>query len=50
MAYLLRVIEPNSGWAARVVELIDSFPQAERVTGQSIGVPEHWSTMELWRS
>lgn len=49
MAYLLRVIDPNSGWAARVVELIDSFPQTKYVTRTSIGVPDDWSTLDLWR-
>ncbi len=41
MAYLLRVIEPNSGWAGRIIELIDSFPESDYVTRQSIGVPEN---------
>ena len=48
MAYLLRVLEPNSGWAGRIIELIDSFPESDYVTRQSIGVPENWSTMDLW--
>jgi abortive infection bacteriophage resistance protein len=48
MAYLLRVIEPNSGWAERIVELIGSFPDTDYVTRRSIGVPENWSMMDLW--
>jgi abortive infection bacteriophage resistance protein len=50
MAYLLRTIEPNSDWTGRVVELLDSFPQTEYLTVQSIGTPDGWSTLDLWRS
>ncbi|MBG6182022.1 abortive infection bacteriophage resistance protein [Arthrobacter sp. CAN_A1] len=50
MAYLLRSIEPaDNGWAVRVTGLINSFPETEHVTKKSMGVPDNWSTMELWQ-
>lgn len=48
MAFLLRTIEPGSSWTARMRDLIASFPETERVTAHSMGVPEKWSMMELW--
>jgi abortive infection bacteriophage resistance protein len=50
MAYLLRSIEPDSDWAARVMELIGSFPESGCVTIESMGIPDGWSTLELWRA
>lgn len=50
MAYLLRSIEPaDNGWAVRLAGLISSFPETEHVTKKSMGVPDNWSTLELWR-
>ncbi|MEB0267866.1 hypothetical protein [Cryobacterium sp. 10I5] len=50
MAYLLRSIEPDSGWPARAVELLNSFPESGCVTIESMGVPDAWPTLELWRA
>lgn len=50
MAYLLRTIDSNSGWTGRVVELIGSFPRAGHLTQQSIGVPDDWTSLDLWQS
>ena len=50
MAYLLRSIDPDSGWPARVVELIQSFPNSAHLTTESMGVPSGWLKLELWSS
>lgn len=50
MAYLLRSIDPNSGWPAHVVELIESFPNSVHLTTESMGVPPNWPKLELWSS
>lgn len=49
MAYLLRSIDPDSGWQKRVVDLIDSFPETESLTKYSLGLPRGWSELELWQ-
>lgn len=50
MAYLLRTIDPDSGWTPRVVDLINAFPNSDFLTAESMGVPEGWETLELWRT
>ena len=50
MAYLLRSIDPDSGWPARVVELIQSFPNSAHLTTESMGVPSGWLKLEFWSS
>lgn len=50
MAYLLRSIESDGQWPARLVGLIDSFPESPHLTARSIGVPEGWADLELWRA
>lgn len=48
MSYLLRTIDPSSGWPTRAVDLIESFPANAYLTTESMGVPEGWSTLQLW--
>lgn len=48
-AYLLRSIDPESGWPQRAVALLDSFPAAENFSVNALGVHPRWSEMELWR-
>jgi abortive infection bacteriophage resistance protein len=50
MAYMLRVIDPNGGWTERLVELVGSFPRAGHLTKHSIGVPDDWTSLELWQA
>ncbi|WP_241973004.1 Abi family protein [Cryobacterium sp. TMT2-14] len=50
MAYLLRSIDPDSGWLARVVEPIQAFPDSDYLTAESMGVPPGWSQLALWSS
>lgn len=49
MAYLLRSIDPGSGWQERVVDLIGSFPETESLTKYSLGLPRGWPELELWQ-
>ena len=48
MAYLIGTIDADSGWPARVIDLIDLFPASTHLTMESMGVPEAWSTLKLW--
>lgn len=48
MAYLLRAIDPNSDWPARVAALIQSFPNSAHLATESMGVPPGWLQLELW--
>jgi abortive infection bacteriophage resistance protein len=48
MAYLLRSIDPDTGWHGRVVNLIRAFPTSDYLTEQSLGVLASWSKQELW--
>lgn len=50
MAYLLRSIDPDSGWPARVLELIEAFPDSVHLTLESLGVTTGWEMLELWSS
>lgn len=50
MAYLLRSIDPGSGWNTRVVELLSFFPESDCVTTAAMGIPADWAALELWRS
>lgn len=48
MAYLLRSIDPDSGWSDRIVALIRTFPSSEFLGEESLGVPVGWSDQVLW--
>ena len=48
MAYLIGTIDPDSGWPARVIDLVDSFPASTHLSTESMGVPEERSTLKLW--
>lgn len=49
MAYLLRSIDPDCGWAGRVVSLLEAFPESDALTIASLGVPAEWPALELWQ-
>lgn len=49
IAYLLRSIEVESTWARRLVDLFHAFPTSHALTIQSMGVPEGWESLDLWR-
>lgn len=48
MAYLVGVIDPDCGWSARVVELIDAFPSGTHLTPEAMGFPPQWATENIW--
>ncbi|MGV8858185.1 Abi family protein [Rhodoglobus sp.] len=48
MTYLLRTVDANSGWAERLVNLIDSFPTENQLGVESMGFPEAWFALSLW--
>ncbi|MET3367488.1 UNVERIFIED_CONTAM: abortive infection bacteriophage resistance protein [Jeotgalibacillus campisalis] len=50
IAYMLRSIGAEDGWPKRLVSLLESFPESRYVTLDSVGVPEHWTKLELWQS
>ncbi|TIH38976.1 Abi family protein [Subtercola vilae] len=49
IAFLLRTIEPDSGWNERMVELMREFPSSGPVALRSIGIPALWTALDLWR-
>lgn len=49
IAYLLLSIETESGWHRRLAELLRAFPTSHALTVGSIGVPEGWESLDLWR-
>lgn len=49
MAYLLRSIDSQSGWPAKVTELIGAFPESPNLSVRSIGVPDGWQRLQLWQ-
>lgn len=49
IAYMLRPIEAERSWAPRLAELFRTFPRSHALSVQSMGVPEDWHTLDLWR-
>lgn len=50
IAYLLSVIDPHSDWAARLAHLLRSFPASDSLSVTSLGAPQGWEALDLWRS
>lgn len=49
IAYMLRPIEAERSWAPRLAELLGAFPTSHALSVQSMGVPQGWHTLDLWR-
>ena len=49
IAYMLLSIEAEQSWAPRLAELLRTFPTSHALSVQSMGAPEDWSTLDLWR-
>ena len=49
IAYLLLTVAPESGWPRRLAELLEAFPASHALTVGSIGVPDGWESLDLWR-
>lgn len=45
LAYLLRGISPDSQWRRKLIELLDSCPQASTTV---MGFPKGWRSLPLW--
>ncbi|TDE09942.1 Abi family protein [Jiangella asiatica] len=50
IAYLLPSIEAETEWSQRLVALLDEFPASHALTIESLGVPQGWRSLDLWRS
>lgn len=48
MAFLIRAVNADSGWARRLVELVETFPQVEGLSEESMGIPHGWADLDLW--
>ncbi|WP_454860163.1 Abi family protein [Promicromonospora soli] len=49
IAYLLRSIDGDTEWCRRLVALLETFPPSHDLTIESIGGPQGWTSLELWR-
>ena len=50
IAYLLRSIQADTTWSRRLVALLQAFPTTEALAVQSLGAPEAWDSLALWRA
>lgn len=49
IAYLLPSIEPDTDWPERLAALLRTFPMSHALTIESIGIPQDWESLDLWR-
>jgi abortive infection bacteriophage resistance protein len=49
IAHLLPSIEAGKDWHRRLAGLLREFPASHSLSLASIGVPENWESLELWR-
>lgn len=49
IAYLLRSVDAECGWAGRLAALLKEFPASHVLNVHSMGVPEGWEKLELWQ-
>ena len=50
IAYLLPSIEADTDWATRLAALLQEFPDSHALTIESMGAPQDWEELDLWRS
>lgn len=50
IAYLLPSIDPEADLRHRLVELLKMFPTSQTLTIESMGIPQGWESLDLWRS
>jgi|SRR5699024_11169280 len=50
IAHLLLAIDPCTGWAQQMATLLREFPTSHRLTIESMGAPQDWESLDLWRS
>lgn len=49
LAYLLRSLHSGAGWSDRMVQVLQGFPKGLPIGLESVGVPEGWLDLALWR-
>ena len=49
LRYLLRVINPTTEWATRLIEHVGTLPQSPYITLNSAGFPEDWADQDIWK-
>jgi abortive infection bacteriophage resistance protein len=49
IAHLLPSIDARTAWHQRLVALLQGFPVSHALSLASIGVPQGWESLELWR-
>jgi abortive infection bacteriophage resistance protein len=49
IAYLLRWIEIETEWTQQLVALLQAFPASPALSTGSMGIPQGWETLDLWR-
>lgn len=50
IAYLLRSIDADIEWRRRLVSLLGEFPSSPDLDIGSLGVPQQWAALDLWRT
>lgn len=49
IAHLLPSIDANTGWANQLAALLREFPASHALTITSMGAPQSWDSLDLWR-
>lgn len=49
IAYLLPSIDVDADWTTRLVALLQEFPASHALTIESMGAPQDWKSLDLWR-
>lgn len=50
IAYLLPSVEADTEWHRRLVAFLQTFPTSHVLSISSMGVPQGWESLDLWRS
>lgn len=50
IAHLLSWIDTDAEWATQLVALLQEFPVSHALTIESMGAPQGWGALDLWRS
>lgn len=49
IAYLLLAIDAGTGWAHQLAALLREFPASHALTIESMGAPQDWGSLDIWR-
>lgn len=49
IAYLLPAIDRGTDWAQQLAALLREFPASHALTIESLGAPQDWESLDLWR-